>query len=170
MNPNIFIDDFELTENMEVIHAILGRSLIIATRFDNLCNHTEKYLQLKTSFSMILSGDEFEFFVDAIFDKFSSLNKSIKHLPIGQIEKDILHNARKARNEIAHSLSMGMTGCLDTKVDKNHLESNVSLLIAVIASADFLISTMLSILNDLPLVNYTESHYKQKMVDWVLGK
>ena len=49
MSPDIFIDDFEITENTEELHAILGRSIIIATRFDNLCDHTAKFLQLKMS-------------------------------------------------------------------------------------------------------------------------
>lgn len=37
MNPDLFIDDFERTENSDALHAILGRSLIVATRFDAMC-------------------------------------------------------------------------------------------------------------------------------------
>ncbi len=38
MQPDIFLDDFEVTENTEELHSILGRSLVIATRFDSLCD------------------------------------------------------------------------------------------------------------------------------------
>ena len=46
MNPNIFLTDFEITEYSESIHSILGRSLIIATRFDSMCDVLSKFLKL----------------------------------------------------------------------------------------------------------------------------
>ena len=105
MNPDIFIDDFEITENTEELHAIFGRCIIIATRFDNLCDHTAKYLKIKTSCAALLTDSEFENYANELLNKYSTLNKSINSLPVANIEKSILHNARVARNEIAHGFS-----------------------------------------------------------------
>ena len=169
MVPDIFIDDFEITENTEELHAILGRSIIIATRFDNLCEHTAKFIDIKQSFANISESDEFDVYVNKLFDKFTTLNNNIKSLPLGQPEKDILHNARIARNEIAHSLTTGLTGCLDTKIDEPKFKAQISDLISKVAAGDYLISTLLSIVNKDPLPIYSESNYSQKIIDWVQG-
>ncbi|MBZ1393375.1 MAG: hypothetical protein VX408_02285 [Pseudomonadota bacterium] len=169
MSPDIFIEDFELTENTEELHAILGRSLIISTRFDNLCDVAAKLLKFPIRFASLLSEDDYKKFIKSIFKKLSSLNNNINSLSIGQKEKDMLHIARKARNEVVHSLSIGMTGCLDIKIDECDVKTHISSLIAQIAAGDYLISAILSILNKEPLPNYTESQYKRKVVEWVLG-
>lgn len=44
MQSDIFLEDFEMTENTEKLHSILGRSLVVAIRFDSLCDHTLKLL------------------------------------------------------------------------------------------------------------------------------
>jgi hypothetical protein len=171
MNADIFLEDFEITENTELNHAILGRCIVAATRFDNLCAHTALYLDLKyLPLSTTSTDQEFKEHVERLFEKLSNLNENIKSLPAGEAEKDILHNARKARNEIAHSLSIGLTGCLDSKLDESLFTSNVSSLIRRVAAGDFLISTILSYLNKQPLPQYIENTYKQKLVNWVLGK
>jgi hypothetical protein len=169
VSPDIFIDDFEITENTEELQAILGRSLIIATRFDNSCDHVAKFLNLKMSCATILPSDKFDEYVNELFSKFSTLNNNINVLPIGQPEKNILHKARVARNVVAHSLTVGMTGCLDIKIDEQGFKTHVSDLVLEISAGDFLISTILSILNKDPLPKYSESHYKKRIVDWVQG-
>jgi len=169
MNPDIFIKDFELTKNTEELHAILGRCLVISTRFDNLCDVVAKFLELKKASPMSLSENDFNNFIKSMLDKFSILNNNINSLPVRQEAKDILHIARKDRNAIAHSLSIGMTGCLDINVDENDFKSQVSSLIMNIATGDYLISAMLSVLTNEPLPNYTEDYYKQKITRWVLG-
>ena len=170
MNPDIFIDDFDITENTEELHAILGRSIIIATRFDNMCNQTAKFLQIKASGAVVLPEDEFNDFVTSLFAKFSPLNSNINQLPIEQSAKDILHEARKARNDVTHSLTIGMTGCQDQKVDEQHFTSHITSLVTQIAAGDYLISQILTILNKAPLPNYSEGMYTQKVVEWALGK
>lgn len=169
MSPDIFVDDFEITENTEELHAILGRCIIIATKFDNLCDHAAKFLGLKKIYSSLLSDAEFEECVNAILCKFSTLNGSINSLPLESSEKDVLHNARRARNEIAHNLSIGMTGCLDTKIDEFFFKEKVSLLVANVASGDFLISKILSILSGDPMPIYTEKFYQDRVICWVRG-
>jgi len=169
VSPDIFIDDFEITENTEELHAILGRSLIIATRFDSSCDQVAKFLNMKTSCATLLPRDKFDKYVNALFSKFSTLNNNINALPIGQAEKDILHKARVARNEIAHSLTVGLTGCLDIKVNEQNFKNHISNLVLDISSGDYLISIILSILNKEPLPNGSEGNYKKRIVDWVQG-
>ncbi len=170
MSPDIFIDDFELTENTEELHAILGRCLIISTRFDNSCDAVAKFLKLKTVSSTLLAKDEYNDFITSMYEKFSTLNNNINSLPIEQDAKDILHIAREARNEVAHSLSTGMLGCLDIRIDESALKQQVSSLITQIAAGDYLISTIISLLNKEAVPNYTEDYYKQKITKWVFGK
>lgn len=169
MHPGIFIDDFEITENTEEIHAILGRCLIFATRFDNLCDHAARLLDIKTSCAIILPSEKFEEYVAELFAKFSTLNNNINSLPIGDSEKKVLHKARLARNELAHSLAVGMTGCLDIKIDECNFKIKVSRLISDIAAGDYVISAILSYLSKSPLINYSESNYRDRIVRWVDG-
>jgi hypothetical protein len=169
MSPGIYLDDFEITENTESLHAIIGRALIIATRFDNLCDHTFKFMKLKSSL-VVCMDDEFDTYVEKLFSKFSTLNNNINAIPVEQDIKDILHDARKARNDIAHSLTVGLTGCLDSDSLETSLIENISSLINRVSAGDYLISMILSILNKEPLLQCSESAYKKQIVEWVVEK
>ena len=169
MNLDIFIDDFELTEHTQELHAILGRCIIIATRFDSLCDHASKFIKIRKALKE-LSDDEFAAFTTSLFNKFPNLYNNINFLPVGQTATDVLHTAREARNEVAHSLSIGMNGCLDIRVDESIFKPQVSSLITKIAAGDYLISTIISLLNKEALPNYTEDYYKQKITKWVFGE
>ncbi len=170
MNPGIYLDDFEITENTEELQAILGRCLIVATRFDHLCDHTSKYLELKNSFVMVVDRQKFEDYATELIGKFRALYKNIESLPIADDVKDILHAAREARNEIAHSLAIGLTGCLDTKIDENYFKSHITRLIREVAAGDYAISVILSLLSKEPLLQQSSEDYQDNVVNWVLGK
>ncbi|CAH5375349.1 hypothetical protein [Serratia marcescens] len=170
MQSDIFLEDFEMTENTEKLHSILGRGLVIATRFDSLCDHTLKLLEFKSSFSILLPEKDFQEYVDKLFSKFSSLSNNIDALTIDNSYKSILHEARKARNEVVHSVGKGLTGCLDGKVDEEKFKSYLSDLIFKVADGDFVISTILSIINYNKLPNYKNDQYQKKIVNWTLGK
>lgn len=162
MQSDIFLEDFEMTENTEKLHSILGRGLVIATRFDSLCDHTLKLLEFKSSFSILLPEKDFQEYVDKLFSKFSSLSNNIDALTIDNSYKSILHEARKARNEVVHSVGKGLTGCLDGKVDEEKFKSYLSDLIFKVADGDFVISTILSIINYNKLPNYKNDQYQKK--------
>ncbi|EHR6403340.1 hypothetical protein ORN63_004453 [Vibrio parahaemolyticus] len=170
MNPGIYLDDFEITENTEELQAILGRCLIVATRFDHLCDHTSKYLELKNSFAMVVDRQKFDDYAIELIGKFRALYKNIESLPISDDVKSILHAAREARNEIAHSLTIGLTGCLDTKIDEGNFKSHVTQLIQEVAVGDYTISVILSLLNKEPLLQQSSEDYQNNVVNWVLGK
>ena len=143
---------------------LLRRRLVIATRFDCLCDHASKYLGMKYYFEKTLPDDQFEAYIDQLFGTFSTLNSNINSLPVGDKFKKTLHKARKARNEIAHSLAIGMTGCLDIKIDEENFKSHLSSLAAKVALGDYLISVIISTLNEYPLPVYSQEQYQLKFV------
>ncbi|MFH4451352.1 hypothetical protein WKI36_15860 [Vibrio alginolyticus] len=169
MSPDIFLDDFEITENTQELQAILGRCLIVATHFDHLCDHTSKYLELKNSFVMVVDSQKFEDYAKELIDKFRALYKNIESLPINGGVKDTLHAARDARNKIAHSLAIGLTGCLDTKIDESNFKSHLTQLIQEVAAGDYAISVILSLVSKEPLLQQSSKEYQDKVVNWVLG-
>lgn len=173
MDPEIFLTDFEITENTESYHAILGRSLILATRFDNLCDHTAKFIKLKSSRTLrsIATEDQFEDFVNDLIGKYSSLNNNINGLPVPGEVKTILHGARKARNDIVHSMAIGWTGCMDTKVEDEEFKKQIIELVSKVAAGDITISIILSVLSKEPILNAESIRtYEQNIVNWVLDK
>ena len=56
MNPDIFLDDFERTEHSDALHGMLGRALIVATRFDAMCKAAA--LQVEFRKETVSLGDE----------------------------------------------------------------------------------------------------------------
>lgn len=173
MNPDIFITDFERTENSDEIHSILGRSLIIATRFDSMCEAAAIALELKRGAvsSAIMTDDEYDSYAKKISSKFRTLTGSIKAIGLPEDISVILHDARKARNIVAHELSRGLIGCLDSKINENELIRDVSELMMDIAYGDIAISFTISLFNGepTPRIEFISS-YKDKIVKWVVER
>ncbi|MDM5076583.1 hypothetical protein OB931_09370 [Aeromonas media] len=171
MNSDIFLDDFEITENTQELHAILGRCLIVATHFDHLCDHTSKSFELKHSYVKAeVDLQKFEDYAIELMYKYQPLHQSIESLSVNGDVKNILIAAKKARNEIAHSLAIGLTGCLDTKIDESKFKSHLTQLIQDVAAGDHFISSILSLDNNAPLFQFSHNKYQEKIVAWVLGK
>jgi SPX domain protein involved in polyphosphate accumulation len=79
MSPDILIEDFERTENSDYLHSVIGRCLIIATRFDNACTVYAKATELKVGLPSLLSTDDsYDKLVLQIEKKYRTLNDSIK--------------------------------------------------------------------------------------------
>lgn len=171
MNPDIFLYDFEITENTQELHAILGRCLIVATHFDHLCDHTSKCLELKNSYVKAAADlQRFEDYAIELMDKYRSLHENIGSLAVNDDVKHILLAAKKARNEIAHGLAIGLTGCLDTKIDESNFKPHLTQLIQELTAGDYFISLILSLHNNDPLLQFSCKKYQDKIVGWVLGK
>jgi hypothetical protein len=80
-----------------------------------------------------------------------------------------LHQARKARNEVAHSLTKGLEGCIDTKISNDSLIDEVSGLLAKIVDGDIISSVLISNFNDEPILNNVSLEgYKDKIINWVV--
>lgn len=173
MNPDIFITDFERTENTDELQSVLGRALIIATRFDSMCNAAAVHLELKQKLTSpsILGEAEYQEFALKIVEKYRTLNQNINALSfLGDITVS-LHEARKARNYVAHELAKGLTGCLDTKCNEGALIQEVSDQILDIAEGDIAISLVISALNhdSIPNKQFLSS-YKERIINWVIER
>lgn len=164
----VFIEDFERTENTDYLHGVIGRCLIIATRFDSMCVTLASAMKYKKLF---LSNDkEFEKFVNKISSKYNNLNNAIQELPSDENLKVILHRARESRNEIAHSLTKGLIGCIDN-VDNKLFFDKVSSLIYDVTRADLMISIFTSLFNNEPILKYNfQDYYCERIVQWVIEK
>ncbi|NOI30318.1 hypothetical protein [Vibrio coralliilyticus] len=170
MNPDIFLDDFEITENTQELHAILGRCMIVATHFDQLCERTSKYLELKNSFAILTDSQVFQSYTIELTSKFRALSNSIDSLPINNDLKATLHEARKARNEIVHDLAIGLTGCLEKNIDESNFKSQLARLIQDVTAGDYAISMILSLFNHEPVLQQSSAEYQDKVLKWVLGE
>lgn len=187
MSPEIFFDDFERTENSDYLHGVFGRCLVIATRFDSMCIRLSKAIKLKEEVKLciiekylvkldteneinaIRSDEDFDLLIKQITSRYLSLDKSIQNLGLPEQLSTKLHEARKSRNEIAHSLTRDLDGCIDTKIDNNILIKKVEKLIGNIIEGDIIISTITSIFNGEPILNSKIlSQYKEKIIDWVI--
>lgn len=170
MSPEIFIEDFERTENSDYLHGVIGRSLIVATRFDSMCTALSMALEIKAGAIYLLNSDEdFNQFITQVESKYRTLNSSIKTFKLpGQIS-EVLHQARKARNEIAHSLTKGIDGCIDTKISNDDFIDEVSNLLGKIVDGDIIASLLMSSFNNEPILNNPSlEKYKIKIINWVV--
>lgn len=188
MSPGIFFEDFERTENSDYLHGVFGRCLVIATRFDSMCVRMSKAIKIKEEIILrsiekihdeldtenntkeTRSDEEFNQLIEKMLSKYLSLDKSIQTLNAPENLSEILHTARKSRNEIAHSLTKGLEGCIDSKIDKIMLIKDIEKLIGDIVDGDIIISTINSIFNKDPILNCQSlSQYKKNIIDWVIA-
>lgn len=173
MNPDIFISDFERTENSDELHAILGRALIVATRFDSMCEAAAFGLRIKKDavLSAYISEEEYDHYLIRLISKYRDLNGSICSLGLPDDISVVLHDARKARNMVVHHLSKGFEGCLDEKIDDLAFVELVSELVMDIVCGDIVISYIISLSNGEPCPNTQfVSSYKDKVIQWVVKR
>ncbi|MRJ43238.1 MULTISPECIES: hypothetical protein [Idiomarina] len=173
MNPDIFITDFERTDNTDELHAILGRALIIATRFDSMCEAAAIGLELKKDAlsTSRMTEPQYNDYLQKLSSEYRTLNGNIKSIGLPDDISVVLHDARKARNTVAHDLSKGLEGCLDTKIDELDFIRQVSELVMDIAYGDIAISYTLSLFNGDPCPNLQYiSSYKDRIVQWVVER
>ncbi|TBW06744.1 hypothetical protein E0E50_20100 [Azotobacter chroococcum subsp. isscasi] len=169
----MFITDFERTENTDELHAVLGRALIMATRFDSMCEAAAIALELKKgSISrVVMSDDEYDAYVLTLSSKYRTLNGNINSIGLTEDISVVLHDARKARNILVHRLPRGLAGCLDTKKDDGELIREVSELMLDIAHGDIAISLIISLFNGemTPRADFV-SAYKDNIIRWVVER
>ena len=173
MDPDTFIDDFERTENSDDIQSIVGRALIIATRFDSMCEAAAIPIDIKKEAvsKSVMADGEFDAYASKIATKYRTLKTNIESIDLPSDISVILHDARVARNSVAHDLAKGLTGCMDKKIDEDRLTREISELITDIAYGDIAISLTISMFNHEPLPNEKFiASYKDKIVNWVVER
>lgn len=170
VSPDVFIEDFERTEHSDYLHGVIGRSLIIATRFDSICVSLAMAADLKGSIiSLTLREEDFNVVVNRVTSKYRTLNNSIQSFKQPAEISSILHEARNARNAIVHSLTKGLEGCIDRRVNEDAFKIEVSDSIKIVAEGDLVISFLMSAFSNEPIPNLEYlSEYKNKIVNWVV--
>lgn len=171
MNADIFLHDFDRTENSDALQAIVGRALIIATRFDASCKAAALHIEFRKGSLNFTGEQDRSQLLNEIAEKHRSLSSSIKALKLPNDVTELLYRANEARNAVAHDLSKGMTGCLDIKVDEASFIREVSELMFDIAYGDAIISHTIHTLNGDPSpVDESVSSYVERVTQWVVEK
>jgi len=168
----IFIEDFERTENSDELFGIIGRALVIATRFDSMCKTLARAIDLKPAIQLQhLSDADFDTLVSNAFNKLSNLNKSVGYLKLPKDLLVVLQDAQRARNAVAHDLAVGLEGCIDTKVNESALIRKISDYMFDLVHGEVLISALTAEFNgDKPLRTDLLSAYKDQIIKWVVEK
>lgn len=166
-----FLQDFERTEHSDSLHAIFGRALIIATRFDAMCMTASLHKEFKGKIFIAMSSEDLAILLKNISEKYQTLADGIKKLDLPMPAHEVLTEARKARNSIAHDLAKGMTGCLDNRINEISFVQEVSELVTRVAYGDLVISHLISSLNkESSLKGKSLFSYVDRIVQWVVEK
>lgn len=173
MSQNNFIDDFERTEDLDELHSILGRALILATRFDSSCKAAAIHLNLKKTFVSSLDGQEgdVDSYMSEIYRKCKNLHRNIDSLALPGEFTVVLNDAKNARNIIAHDIAVALEGSTLSKEREDALMEKLTECVIDLAYGDIAISSCLAVLNNDPLPNSDYlSEYKDNLVQWVIKR
>lgn len=168
MKPEIFMDDFERTEDGDRLFSSLGRALTLATRFESNCRGLAAILQMKANSSAVLETDEaLKEFSEKLYKR--TLDHHIKSSVVAESElHKLLNRARIARNEIAHELPLGL--CSQEGLDRlgEDVDAGIKELVATIAEADRAVCFVLTdITNDHMPTNEFLKSYVDRATAWV---
>lgn len=170
---SIFIENFERTESSDEIFGVVGRALAIATRFDSLCKTLARAIDLP-NFALLhryISDHDFYSLLENALEKSLTLDKSINKLELPDDISFLLHEARRARNAVAHDLAVGLEGCVDTTINEKNFLNEVSKYIFDLARGDVMISLLMRNFNgEDPIRAELAVAYIDKIVNWVIDK
>lgn len=65
---SVFIADFERSENSDQLFGIVGRALVIATRFDSMCKALARAIDLRARVGLLgfMSNENFDLLVEKV--------------------------------------------------------------------------------------------------------
>lgn len=169
MGPEVFMDDFERTDWSDGYFGMLGRALVFATRFEASVRALSTLLDLKGAPDALDSEERMSELLKAAQEK--KLYSHIERLGLGSGElSTALHAARKARNEVAHGLGLGLDRCLDLLPESSveSLVKQLHLLTISLAEGDRIACAMISILTNevLPTLKHF-NEYPELVATWV---
>jgi hypothetical protein len=123
----------ERTEESDAVYAVLGRALAYATEFESNCRILAHLFDIENS------ENEFSYEIYKLV-RSGTLHAKIKllvdehGLPEGVEEK--IHEARKARNYIAHEIAVDHKSMMSTSQSMKHFEITIRHRVEYIASAN----------------------------------
>lgn len=176
-SPGIFIEDFSRDALQDRQYAVIGRAVWLATRFENGCKTAAIMLGVKGGrlhAEVISAGggdyaEALESFV--VTQRSKQLNAVVQNMSAFLVHKEaaeILHAARRARNEIAHEAASGFDYAITEPEILARVHTSIREAVRAIAEGDRLVSIILSQLNGDPiLVGDAMASYVDRVVDWV---
>lgn len=164
------MNEFERTHYSDDLYSAVGRTLTIATRFENNCKSLSLLLGMKSNKNFLSDDIEFNKLIkklinQKLFDDINTISGNSKEL------SSILNLAREARNRIAHELTIGLDCLLDTlpKEKLCNLEADMNDIINKIAEGDLVTSFLITKLTNEVLPNNDFlTNYKDNIVQWVI--
>lgn len=173
MEPDIFMDDFERTLYGDDFYSVVGRALTISVRFEALCKSLNTLLKLKSEHETLESEEDINEVVKAINGL--GLQNQIDQIAKGRRNKElrnILNDAKDARNEIVHEIALGLDRHIDSipQAETDSIKTRLKQLIEDIAIADKIVSFIASKISNepIPCKEFLES-YSDKIKCWVFG-
>ena len=150
-------------EYTSYIYEIIGKALMICTRFESYCKHLELLLNIKTGLASgedVLSEFNLRRLSDEIYNK--RLFDNIRKLSLEKDSNDLLIDAKNIRNEIVHEITKGIDDPeLPTEVF-SRLEEDLKKKIEKILYAEYqLVAAVCIITNEhIPNDNYITNNLK----------
>ena len=169
MKPEIFMDDFERTELSDAHYAAIGRLLTFASRFEAVAKGISLLVGLKKKRSLIDSDSALNEFIERL--RKMPLARHLSDLGLDEGSAGmVLLAARRARNEIAHTLTIGLDRCLDRLSREQRVEfvQRLEELAVSLAEGDRVISYLASVSTSehLPSPNFL-NEYPVRVAAWV---
>ena len=171
--PKIFIDDFERSEFSDSIQAMIGRSLILATRFDSKCIELRRAVNIEEAihFSEESALEKMPEFVEQLYKNDMNLFNTIKSFKLEGDNIKILTKARIARNGVAHKLCKDLLGCIETNmlVSSDFIIEEITRLSKDIIEGEALISLIMSNFLNEPVLRFEFLELdKKRLLEWVV--
>lgn len=175
-SPGIFIEDFSRDETRDRHYAVLGRAVWLATRFENYCKTAAIMLGIKGGrlhAEAITTGEDYiealEAFVrDQRAKQLNSAVQSVASQLVFEKDAQVLHEARRARNEIAHELASSFDFVIEQPDELRKRSGYIREAVTKVAEGDRLASVLLSRLNGDPiLAGDSFANYVSEIVHWV---
>jgi hypothetical protein len=172
MAPDIFISSFERVDLNDKIYGIIGRALTISTRFEHNCKIASSIDAAKNQrliSNRVKSEEDIIKTLTRYYRK--TLNEHLNALLGADNDiKRIFDEARKARNEIVHEFTKGMTE-LDTysMEEVAHQLQYLKELVEKLAFGDLIICFITTQLTNEELPNQKFLlAYRDNVVKWVM--
>lgn len=164
----------ERTATTDEVYAAIGRLLTLATRFEAHCKSlaTLAGVMAEADVADVIAsgGDE----LDVLFKKiaggklFAYIKKIQERTGLPDDYAGVLHQARNARNDTAHSLTIAFEDSVDP-CDPAVMKS-IREYATLLARADFYVAVMLDMFNEVPPVGsflIVLNEYIDRLVAWV---
>jgi len=164
------MDDFERTEYSDGYYGVLGRALVVATRFEHNARALAALVGMKADPDILASERRLQKFMDTI-DK-QPLAQHLKANGMAEAEFfPVLDSGRLARNHLAHEAAKGLDQNIDLAGESfiSGIVDEIAEKVRSVAEADRLICLMLSLVTNehLPSKQFLEA-YPGRLVHWVV--